>query len=154
MGHTYLQKLAPRKSISIKNAETKYPRMMQAVAHGLSHNKKASYAHRYVTSRPAAIHLERRARGQRYRGNEAPAQIARHREGAGHAEQVAGNQQRDDGERAPVDPREDACKVHRSHLCPGEAIGDDRAREQEHGDLRTPAKMSISKDAADNRCTR
>src|SRR5580658_1539525 len=68
MGHTYLQKLAPRKSMSITNAETKYPRMMQAVAHGLSHNKKASYAHKYVTSRPAAIHLERSARGQRYRG--------------------------------------------------------------------------------------
>src|SRR5216684_8402323 len=42
--------------------------MIHAVALGLSQMANASYAHRYVASKPAAIHLERNWLGQRKRG--------------------------------------------------------------------------------------
>src|SRR5712671_681301 len=42
--------------------------MIHAVARGESQSANASYAHRYVASKPAAIHLERNRLGQRKRG--------------------------------------------------------------------------------------
>src|SRR5262249_23154902 len=63
IGQTYLQKVAPRKNPSIKNAPRKYPTTIQAVNQGLFQRLNPSYAQRYRAISNAASHFVRNARG-------------------------------------------------------------------------------------------
>jgi hypothetical protein len=54
----------------------------------------------------------------------AAAEIAHESERARHAEQVAGGEQRDDSEAAPIRPRQDVGQVERGELGSAESVND------------------------------
>src|SRR5262249_3654956 len=77
IGHTYLQKLAPRQRLSTTSAAAKYAAISHAVALGASHRPKVSEDQKKTSSRTAASHLVRIQRGSRRVGGDRQRAIAR-----------------------------------------------------------------------------
>src|ERR1700753_2696246 len=67
IGQTYLQKLAPRKKVSIRNAAPTYPISSHAVRAGLFHSANRSYPKKNTNISPTPIHFTRTHCGQRRR---------------------------------------------------------------------------------------